>query len=174
MSVLPLMPLLLGWCNEPVDADADVEAFATAALPLLCGPPDADADADDCTSGVWLRRVRRGDECGLGLSAARARIMLLLSACSDEVAMLKSSQPMSCSECRAMRLNPIGAVRTEKRQKETDIASAGQSTRTSKGVDCVDNRGGPGKVGGFGGRLCWWDHVCHHVGRWNRCTSASR
>lgn len=46
--------------------------------------------------GVWLRRVMRGDECGLGLSAARDRIMLLLSACNDEVAMLKSSQPMSC------------------------------------------------------------------------------
>lgn len=77
--------------DGPLGAAA-VVLVAEEALQLVEVVPVPDAQP----LGVWLRRVMRGDECGLGLSEARDRIMLLLSACSDEVAMLKSSQPMSC------------------------------------------------------------------------------
>lgn len=47
-------------------------------------------DVTDCvTLGVMLRRDRRGDECGLCFSVLDI-IILLLSACNDDVAMLNS------------------------------------------------------------------------------------
>lgn len=51
------------------------------------------ATDDVVTFGVVLRRDRRGDECGLCFSALDM-IILLLSACNDDVAILNS--PLSC------------------------------------------------------------------------------
>lgn len=87
----------------PADADVvDDAALLVVVVALLAVALGAQP------LGVWLRRVMRGDEFGLGLSEARDRIMLLLSACSDEVAMLKSSQPMSCMELEGWRWSTQG------------------------------------------------------------------